>query len=179
MDVHEHEKSFMSEKENLIRIFKYALNQEETGKSFFETSLKRMNWGATADAFSRLIKEEEHHIRFIKGILDALQEGRMEALGNLEDQEKAAVDFFDERARTEFLQERLYESMVPDVTIFNVAWLIEKDLSEFYEKMAKRTKGNAREAFKMLSAWEKGHESFFRDYRDKLTEIYGELSWGG
>ena len=28
----------MSDKQNLIKIFKYALNQEETGKSFFQTS---------------------------------------------------------------------------------------------------------------------------------------------
>ena len=27
-------------------------------------------------------------------------------------------------------------SMVPDVTVFNTAWLIEKDISEFYARMA-------------------------------------------
>jgi len=29
--------------EKLIKIFEYALNQEETGKSFFEVSIQRMN----------------------------------------------------------------------------------------------------------------------------------------
>ena len=33
----------MPGKEKLIKIFEYALNQEETGKSFFQHSLKR--WG--------------------------------------------------------------------------------------------------------------------------------------
>jgi len=69
--------------------------------------------------------------------------------------------------------------MVPDITVFSFAWLIEKDLSEFYEKMANQTEGKVKEALAMLAAWERGHERFFREYRDKLTEIYGQLPWGG
>jgi rubrerythrin len=169
----------MSNQENLIKIFEYALNQEETGKSFFQSSLQRMGWGAAVDAFLQLIKEEQKHILFIKRILDTLQKGRIEALKNIADQEIGMVNFFDERAKKQFLQERLYESMVPDITVFNVAWLIEKDLSEFYEKMANQTEGYAKEAFTLLADWERGHERFFRDYRAKLTEIYSKLSWGG
>jgi rubrerythrin len=169
----------MSNQENLIKIFEYALNQEETGKSFFQSSLKRMGWGAAVDAFSQLIKEEEKHILFIKRILDALRKGRVETLKNIADQEIVKVNFFDERAKKEFLQELLYESMVPDITVFNVAWLIEKDLSEFYEKMANQIEGFAKEAFMLLADWEREHERFFREYRAKLTEIYSKLSWGG
>ncbi|NIS60899.1 MAG: hypothetical protein GTO13_09420 [Proteobacteria bacterium] len=69
--------------------------------------------------------------------------------------------------------------MVPDVAVFNTAWLIEKDLSEFYEKMANNAEGQAREALMMLSEWEKVHEEFFREYRDKLSEIYSKMPWGG
>ncbi|MBW2640151.1 MAG: hypothetical protein JRE10_08310 [Deltaproteobacteria bacterium] len=69
--------------------------------------------------------------------------------------------------------------MIPDVTVFNTAWLIEKDLSEFYGKMAELTKGKARDALLMLSSWEKSHENFFREYRDKLTDVYSKMPWGG
>lgn len=69
--------------------------------------------------------------------------------------------------------------MIPDVTVFNTAWLIEKDLSEFYADMADNTGGKAREALKMLSSWEKEHEKFFREYRDKLSETYSKMPWGG
>ena len=69
--------------------------------------------------------------------------------------------------------------MVPEVTIFNTAWLIEKDLSEFYEKMSNQTEGKAKEALKMLSSWEKEHERFFREYRDRFSEIYSKMPWGG
>ena len=169
----------MSDNQNLIKIFEYALNQEETGKSFFQTSLQRMGWGAAVEAFTQLIQEEEKHILFIKKILESLKRGTLDQLDVKREQEMEATNFFDERSKSEFLQERLYESMVPDITVFNIAWLIEKDLSEFYEKMADQTEGKAKEALTMLAEWERGHERFFREYRDKLTEIYSKLPWGG
>ncbi len=165
--------------QKLIKIFEYALNQEETGKSFFETSLQRIGWGAALSAFNQIIKEEEQHILFISKILEGLKRGSTDELQIDKDYVPETSNYFDDRAKSEFLQQRLYESMVPDVTVFNVAWLIEKDLSEYYEKMANQTEGKAKEAFKMLADWEKGHENFFRVYRDKLTEIYSKMPWGG
>jgi rubrerythrin len=169
----------MAANENLIKIFEYALQQEETGKAFFQNSLQRMGMGAAISAFKRLIQEEEYHIRFIKNILGGLRQGNpIEPLI-----EKNVVlentHYFDDRAKSEFLQQCLEGSMVPEVTIFNTAWLIEKDLSEFYEKMSKQTEGKSKEALQMLSDWEEGHEKFFREFRDKISEIYSKMPWGG
>jgi rubrerythrin len=163
----------------LIKIFEYALNQEETGKSFFEISLQRMAWGAAVSAFKRLIEEEGRHIAYIKRILEELKQGSLDSLAVEEETSVPQSNFFDDRAKSEFLQQCLEGSMVPDVTVFNTAWLIEKDLHEFYERMANQTTGKARNALKMLAQWEKGHELFFREYRDKLTEIYSKMPWGG
>lgn len=169
----------MSAHESLIRIFEYALQQEETGISFFENSLQRMGWGAAVSAFKQLIAEEERHIRFIEGILSNLREGRWVDLPLEKDPLLKPADYFDERAKSEFLQQCLEGSMVPEVTIFNTAWLIEKDLSEFYQRMADQTEGKAKEALQMLSNWEKGHEKLFREYRDKFQDIYSKMPWGG
>ncbi len=169
----------MSSHETLIRIFEYALNQEKTGMSFFKTSLERMGIGAAADAFRRLIREEEEHIRFISRILQDLQSEEDIRIPQVSDVDLESTDYFDERARTEFLQRCIEGSMVPDVTVFNTAWLIERDLSEFYATMAGKTSGKAREALEMLSRWEKGHERFFREFRDILTKRYSEMPWGG
>jgi rubrerythrin len=165
--------------ENLIKIFEYALNQEETGKSFFQTSLQRMGMGAAMSAFKQLIREEETHILFIRKILNQLEQGGSIEFPSQKEIELRPTNYFNERAKSEFLQQCVEGSMVPDVTIFNTAWLIEKDLSEFYEKMSNLTKGRAREALLMLSSWEKEHERFFREYRDKLSEIYSKMPWGG
>jgi hypothetical protein len=45
--------------------------------------------------------------------------------------------------------------------------------------MAGQTEGRARDAFSMLSNWEKVHEKFFREYRDKLSDVYAHMPWGG
>ncbi len=169
----------MSAKENLIKIFEYALEQEETGKAFFQNSLQRMGMGAAISAFKKLIQEEDHHIRFIKNILGGLRQGNpIEPLI-----QKSVVlgdtNYFDNRAKSEFLQQCLEGSMVPEVTIFNTAWLIEKDLSEFYQRMSDQTEGKSKEALQMLSDWEKGHEKFFREFRDKISEVYSKMPWGG
>ena len=169
----------MATNQDLIKIFEYALYQEETGKSFFQTSLDRMGWGAALSAFSHLIKEEEQHISFIKKILDGLKQGKSGEIQIVKDYTMAKDNFFDNRAKSELLQQQFYETMVPDVTVFNVAWLIEKDLSEFYDKMACQTDGAAKEAFRMLSDWEKGHERFFRELRHKANEEYKYLCLGG
>ena len=165
--------------QHLIKIFEYALNQEETGKGFFQASLKRMGWGAAVSAFTRVIQEEEHHILFINNILRGLKEGSPDQLQIEKDIVLPQTNFFDERAKSEFSQQVLYESMVPDVTVFSMAWLIEKDLSEFYENMANQTEGKVKEALSMLAGWERGHERFFREYREKLTKIYDTMPWGG
>ena len=168
----------MSDHENLMKIFEYALHQEETGKTFFQDSLHRMGIGAAVTAFKKLIEEEEKHILFIRKILDDVKKRGAIELSQFTIELKP-TNYFDERARSEFLQTCLEGSMVPEVTIFNTAWLIEKDLSEFYEKMSNQTEGKAKEALKMLSSWEKEHERFFREYRDRFSEIYSKMPWGG
>ncbi|OGP93120.1 MAG: hypothetical protein A2156_08310 [Deltaproteobacteria bacterium RBG_16_48_10] len=165
--------------EDLIKVFEYALHQEYTGKSFFENSLQRMGIGAAVTAFKSLIKEEERHIRLIAKILRGLKKrGQME-LPNAKDLGIMPTNYFDKRSQSEFLHQCIEGSMVPEVTIFNTAWLIEKDLSEFYEKMACETTGKAKKAFTFLSRWEKKHEKFFHEYRDRFSDIYSKIPWGG
>jgi rubrerythrin len=165
--------------EHLIKIFEYALNQEMTGLSFFSNSLQRMGVGSAVTAFEQLIQEERKHIDFIKSILNDLKQGVEIGSAKVDEAQIQPVNYFDERAKSEFLERCVEGSMVPDVTVFNTAWLIEKDLSEFYSGMAEKTQGNARKALTMLADWEKQHELFFRDFRDKLSETYSKMPWGG
>ncbi len=165
--------------DDAIRIFEYALNQERTGLSFFRQSIERMGIGAAVTAFKRLILEEEGHIAFIRHILEELRADREIYPDSLKELAIEPTNYFDERAREEFLEQCVQGSMTPDVTIFNTAWLIEKDLSEFYSRMAEKVEGAPKSAFSMLSAWEAGHEKFLREYRDKLSAIYAEMPWGG
>jgi rubrerythrin len=169
----------MPTKENLIKVYEYALNQEQTGMSFFQTSVERMGIGAAVSAFKQLIKEEEKHILFISRILDNLKQGADVDLAEVEEFVLEPTDYFNDRAKSEFLEQCVIGSMVPDVTVFNTAWLIEKDLSEFYANAARNTDGPESEAFGMLARWEKAHEKFFKEYRDKISDSYASMPWGG
>ncbi|MGC8605246.1 MAG: ferritin family protein [Desulfomonilaceae bacterium] len=169
----------MANDSKLEKIFEYALNQEKTGMNFFQDSIERMGVGAAVTALKRLVEEEKKHISFIQSIINDLKLGKEINLSIAEDPDLTPTNYFDERARTEFLEQCVQGSMVPDVTIFNTAWLIEKDLSEFYASMAQKTEGAASKALKMLSSWEKEHERFFKEYRDKLSEVYAQMPWGG
>ncbi len=167
-------------KDNLIKIFEYALNQEKTGLSFFSTSLERLGTGAAVSAFKVLIEEEKKHIKFITEILNDLK-----TTGQIDNQRVENVvikesDYFKQRAQSELLEQSIEGSMIPDVTVFNTAWLIEKDLSEFYGRMANTvTDQKAKDALKMLSDWERSHELYFKQFRDKLTDEYSKMPWGG
>ncbi|MBU0734637.1 MAG: hypothetical protein KKG10_10850 [Proteobacteria bacterium] len=165
--------------QKLIKIFEYALNQEKTGMSFFETSLRRLGVGAAVTAFKRIIEEEKSHILFIDAILKDLKDEKEVDVSQIESITLGPTNYFDDRSRSEFLERCIYESMIPDVTVFNTSWLIEKDLSEFYERMAGNAQGPSVAALKMLASWEKAHERFFKEYRDKLTETYSKMPWGG
>jgi len=169
----------MENNQNLIKIFEYALNQEKTGMSFFQSSLERMGVGAAVTAFKQIVEEEKSHIIFIEAILEKLRLEQEVDLSAFENQVMEPTNYFDDRSRSEFLEKCLYESMIPDVTVFNTAWLIEKDLSEFYEKTAEKVDGPAKKALKMLASWEKAHEKFFKEFRDKLTDTYSKMPWGG
>ena len=169
----------MSGRDNLMEIFEYALSQEKTGLSFFLASRDRLGHGAALDALDKLIREEEKHIEFITRILEDLREDRPIDTARVESLVIQPSDFFEERSRSEFLAQSLEASMIPDVTVFNVAWLIEKDLSEFYARAAEQAGGAAGDALRMLSRWEKNHERFFKAYRDRLTKMYAGMPWGG
>lgn len=57
--------------------------------------------------------------------------------------------------------------------------IFEKDLSDYYARMAEKTEGTAARALEMLSQWERRHEKFFREFRDTLSRTYAEMPWGG
>jgi rubrerythrin len=165
----------MSKNENLIRIFEYALGQERHGKGFFEHSLKGMGNNAAKSAIRRLIKEEEEHIAMIDRILKGLRDGADLEAGGMGKVRLKKSNFFNKREKSEFIRECIAEAGSPDVCVFNTAWLIEKDLAEFYAGMADRTGGEAKKAFRMLADWEAGHAEFFKEYRDRLTQVYSGM----
>jgi rubrerythrin len=163
---------------DIRKIYQYALQREHEGQRFFQQNAERLQHAGAAGAFRRLAEEEKKHIDFIEGLISALDEGDGESSGSLAtDLEKEG--FFSERAASEMLDQTVIESMVPDLSVLRMAYLIERDFAEFYETAAGQAEGEAREALKMLARWERGHERFFKQLHDSAFEVYAEMPWGG
>jgi rubrerythrin len=134
-------------------------------------------------AFKAIAAEEQKHIDFIQNQLDLID-------GNRLVREDAAVilpptGFFADRA--EDVEQSVAESMVADLPVLRMAYLIERDFAEFYAMAAAKlaqsdtegVQGEPRKILEMLAHWESGHERLFKRFHDQAFEKYAEMPWGG
>ena len=161
---------------DIRKIYTYALQREREGKRFFEQNAERLQHAGVVGAFQRLALEEQKHIDFIEGLLSALDG---EDAPDSSDVGLEEEGFFSERAASEMLDQTVAESMVPDLSVLRMAYLIERDFVEFYQSAAEQAEGDAREALEMLAEWERGHERFFEQLHDRAFETYAKMPWGG
>jgi rubrerythrin len=160
---------------NLPKIYQYALQREREGREFFASNAKKVSHAAAKGIFEKLAGEEEKHIAFIQKMiasLDSPAQGTAAA-------EMAQASFFSQRAESEALDQTIIESMIPDVTVLRMAYLIERDFAEFYEMAANKAEGEAKETLNMLALWERTHERLFKRIHDEVYQQYMEMPWGG
>jgi len=165
---------------NIRKVFEYALQREHEGKAFFENNAERLSNAAATGAFKAIAKEEQRHIEFIQAQLDALdakeagKETAKQAAPKLDE-----TEFFADRADKEMIEQTINEAMVSDLPVLRMAYLIERDFSEFYHLAASKTEGDAKIVLDMLARWEAGHERLFKRMHDEAFEKYAEMPWGG
>jgi rubrerythrin len=162
---------------DIRKIYAYALQREHEGKRFFEENAERLSHAAAASAFKHLADEEQKHIEFIQGLIDALDSEGATGIDLGAELEKEG--FFSSRADSEMIEQTVAEAMVPDLPVLRMAYLIERDFAEFYEMAASKAEGEAKEALEMLARWERGHEKLFRQIHDRAFEEYAQMPWGG
>jgi rubrerythrin len=160
------------------KVYEYALQREHEGRDFFVRNATRFGHAAVVGAFQKIAAEEQKHIDFIQAMIDGLDAGS--GAGMAKGIQLDAEGFFSQRAETEMLDQTVIESMVPDLSVLRMAYLIERDFVEFYEMAADRVEEeSARDALRMLSRWERGHEALFKKMHDKAFEEYAGMPWGG
>lgn len=159
---------------DIKRILEYALQREYEGKRFFDQNASRLQNAAAAGAFKAIAAEEQKHIEFIQAHLNALMDNKPAPNLIL-----PTAGFFAERADSESVVDTVAESMVADLPVLRMAYLIERDFSEFYAQHAAQTDGKPKEILTMLAHWEAGHERLFKSMHDKAFELYAGMPWGG
>jgi rubrerythrin len=159
---------------NLEKILEYALEREYEGKRFFIENAERLQNAAARSAFLSIAAEEQKHIDFIASQIAALNAGVTPQ--EIEPPESA---FFADRADSQNIIDTVAESMVADLPVLRMAYLIERDFAEFYQAAANKAEGQAKEILTMLSRWESGHEKLFKQMHDQAFEKYADMPWGG
>ena len=163
---------------DLRKIYEYALQREHEGMGFFRQNAARFRHAAVAGAFAKLADEEQKHIEFIQAMIDGLD--RDGSTGLERGSALEAEGFFSQRAQSELLDQTVIEAMVPDLSVLRIAYLIERDFAEFYERAANQVEDeNARQALRMLARWEQGHEKLFKEMHDRAFQEYAGMPWGG
>jgi rubrerythrin len=160
----------------ILRIYEYALSREKEGKRFFEENATRLQNAAASSAFRRLVIEEQKHIDYIQFQIDELtgQPSTFEGIDLT-----AGDNIFAKRAENENVRQSVDESMVADLPVLRMAYLIERDFAEFYEMASRKVEGEAREVLTMLANWEHSHERLFKSLHDTAFELYADMPWGG
>lgn len=162
---------------DIRKIYQYALQREHEGKRFFEQNVERLNSATAKSAFKRLAAEEQKHIEFIEFQLKSLDETEMSSTDLGIEMEKSG--FFSQRADSEDIDTTVSEAMVADLPVLRMAYLIERDFSEFYEMAAEKSEGESRDVLEMLARWERTHEVLFKKLHDRAFEEYSQMPWGG
>ena len=162
---------------DIKKIYEYALQREYEGKNFFEENAKRLSHASAVEVFKLLAGEEQKHIHFIQQQLDLLENA--ESSPDTGKPELEDSSYFMKRATSEFIEQTTSEAMVPDLPVFRMAYLIERDFAEFYESAASQAIGDAKKVLETLAYWERKHESLFKELHDKAFEEYSGMPWGG
>ena len=159
---------------NIVKILEYALAREYQGKQFFVDYAARLQNAEAQGAFRTIASEEQRHIEFIQAQLVALNpESSAPSL------DLPLAHFFAEQAGANAIEQVVSESMVADLPVLRMAYLIEHDFAEFYAMAAQKAEGEAHQVLDMLARWESGHERLFKRMHDQLFEKYAGMPWGG
>lgn len=159
---------------NIEKILEYALEREYEGKRFFWDNAGRLRNAAAASAFRAVAAEEQKHIDFLAAQIAALNAGVEAQYPPL-----PPAGFYADRAQSEHIATAVDESMIADLPVLRMAYLIERDFAEFYATVAAQAEGEARQILEMLAKWELGHARLFKTMHDTLFEQYADMPWGG
>lgn len=160
------------------QVIRYAMQMELDGYNFFKDKSEEVLSETSRAIFLELAEVEQEHYEYLKRHLEKYLEG---GDFKIEDRsEDMDADIFKTRAEKEYVDEALKESDIPDITILRMAYLIERDFKEFYEKAAEKADEPAiKELFETLAKWEATHECIFKKEYDRRMEEYMNLPWGG
>lgn len=157
-----------------LDIIDYAMKMEKMGQDFYLNYMDKVKNPKIKVLFERLAKVELEHYNFLKQHYDHLQKHNTWDL-NIEFKDGEDI-FKNEKSDISSLD---LEHEVSDLPILRMAYLIENDFVNFYEKAMNHIEDeDGKKILNFLAKWEISHrEGFFKEYKELMQDNWFEQSF--
>lgn len=163
---------------NPASIIRYAMEMELSGHNFYKENAEKTENPMTEEILQKLAKIELSHYEYLKKLLKEYED-TSEVSGKI-DMPKEEDIIFKTRKESEKLDAALEQSMIPDMNVLRMAYLIEEDFEQYYTNMAEKVEDEKlKEILLKFAGWENGHAKLFRAQYQKRMDQYMSMSWGG
>jgi rubrerythrin len=149
---------------NVEDVLRLAHRMELQGMDFYETQKKKVKLPVIRDLFAFLSEMEKGHAAYLRSQIENLAKGRpMDVLPDSPESDRYGAIM----AKQQIEPARL-DADLGDYSIMRMAYLVEKDFAEFYEKSSRGSQGRVKTLFSTLAEWEKGHADMMKTEMGKI-----------
>jgi rubrerythrin len=147
-------------------VLRLAEQFEIDGFKFYTSKKNEVKSKTVAEIFDYLAQMEKEHTEFIRRLIKSLEEGAQ--IDSLPEQD---TKYYKSRYEGQKISETSPEDDVSDLSILRMAYLIEKDFMEFYEKAANNEKDErVKKLLLVLRDWEEGHKRIIEEEIKSILE---------
>jgi rubrerythrin len=165
----------MSKKEAALAALQMGIQTEIDGHNLYQDFAKRTSDPNARRMFERLARDEVMHLELLRNTKAMLEESGQWA-------EYKGVAVKDLTGAPIFSRERIAQNLsgyTSDLSALRLAYLIEKDAVDFYQRAAEQTDdANGRRMFQNLAEMERGHLGLLEgEYRFLLEQFHTTMGF--
>ncbi|SDY40788.1 ferritin-like domain-containing protein [Tindallia californiensis] len=144
-------------------IIEFAMTMELQGQKFYESFMDQAENETAKLLFKSLAQTEKEHYEILKAQYDSLNEkGKWLDLSDKLEQNPDQLLFTKRKETENFSADKLHSHA--DLSILRMAYLIENDFAEYYQKAADQTKDPiGKKILLTLCEWENEHRRLFHE----------------
>ena len=149
---------------NVKNVLVLAHKMETQGMEFYRDQKGKVKLPVLKNLFDHLEKMELGHAQYLKKQIENLDANLpLDALPEEEEENK-----FSARMEKQKIEPSSLDSDLGDYSIMRMAYLIEKDFAEFYQKSAESDEQEVNNLLLSLADWEKEHASMIKGEMEKI-----------
>ncbi|MFN6992387.1 MAG: ferritin-like domain-containing protein [Fervidobacterium sp.] len=147
-------------------VLKLAEKFEIEGYKFYYSKAKEIKSKVVETIFLNLAQMEKEHTEFIQRLMKEIEEGR-----EITEFPTNAQQTFKSEYEKQKIDKTTQEDDLMDLAVLRLAYLIEKDFMEFYEKAAQNEKDvKVKSVLELLRNWEEGHKKIIEEQIKAIIE---------